>query len=85
MKRKTIHKYELYPSGPRSMPKDAKILTVAAQDDRLFLWAEVDPDEKAEIRYFEVYGTGHDLTENEKAYIGTVFMGEFVWHVYETF
>jgi hypothetical protein len=62
------------------------VLTVAQQDDNPTLWAEVDPTAPTEPRTFEIFGTGHPIHEDmgvERAYVGTCFIGSFVWHVYE--
>lgn len=49
------------------------------------LWAEVPYDvggEKLESRHLIVVPTGGDLPD-PGTYLGTVFDGPFVWHVYE--
>lgn len=48
------------------------------------LWAEVPVGvhRPVETRTFTIIGTGHDVPETG-TYIGTVFDGPFVWHVYE--
>ncbi len=54
------------------------------REDEICLWAQVpdgDP-ELLEVRNFAVIGTGWDVPD-PGIYIGTVFDGIFVWHVYE--
>lgn len=78
---KTVYKY---PLGEVQLPKGAKILTVSHQNGNFVMWAEVDTEQVLEHRTFEVFGTGWEMpTYKEMAYIGTMFEGAFVWHVYE--
>jgi hypothetical protein len=84
---KRIFKYELRSDGINiSMPKGAEILTVQSQNRTLCLWALVDPEADKEIRYFEVFRTGHPVGYDmgvTRNYIATVQDGSFVWHVFE--
>jgi hypothetical protein len=55
------------------------------QPGEICLWAEVPYDvggEKLEPRYFDVIPTGGDLPD-PGTYVGTVFDGPYVWHIYE--
>jgi hypothetical protein len=68
------------------MPKGARVLSVQAQDNEIFLWAEVTPTEKDVTRYFDVFPTGAPLPERPgQIYLGTVLLhgGKLVFHVYE--
>lgn len=69
------------------MPCGAEILTVAIQNGLFCLWARVDvgdPEAMVEIsRDFRVFGTGQVWREEVYEYVGTVFDGGFVWHVFE--
>lgn len=83
---KTVYKYKL--PGPGSankimMPKGAKILHVDSQGSKLYMWAEVDTSQEDEFRQFEVYGTGWELPDGNKTFLGTIIVDPFVWHVYE--
>ena len=83
---KTIYKYELMSDGKLMLPNGATVLRVAAQGDAICLWAEVDPERSQLERYFEVFGTGHEIPEGmgiDRVYLDTVFMGQYVFHVYE--
>lgn len=102
---KKIFKYELKFSDMPvvEMSVGAEILTVNKQGDslenpsvenRLFIWAIVDEDEKRmEERKFRVVGTGHPLGEDFDAikkysklkYINTIFIfdGYEVFHIFE--
>ena len=85
---RTIHKYTLTPGARRcfEIPKDAKPLAVGHQDGTICLWVELDTEQPAEgVREFSVVGTGWELCGKFcKTYVGTVQVGAFVWHVYET-
>ena len=92
MNMRTIYKYEIPVDGNLvSMPIDSQILSVGAQGESIVLWVEVDTERPECHRYFEVFGTGHAIPDNRmhsdmgvsRKFIGTVFMGPFVWHVYE--
>ena len=70
------------------IPRGGKILYVSEQFNEICIWVEVYPDRKKELRYIEVFGTGHNIKEEMSIshnYLGTVKLddGEFVFHVYE--
>lgn len=69
------------------LPMGAKFLHVACQHDPQIveLWAEVDPEQKQEVREFTVYPTGRALPEGA-IHIGTTVLIplRLVWHLYET-
>ena len=81
----TIWKYELNPVlKDIQVPRNAKVLTAAAQGDNICVWVELNPDEPADdVRRFEVFGTGHVIPKGERRYVGTAFLGILVFHVYE--
>ena len=83
----TIYKYEIpVGGGAIQMPNSAKILSVGVQGESLMLWAEVDPERSEYARLFEVFGTGHKILSDmvtSREFIGTAFMSDLVWHVYE--
>lgn len=89
---KTIWKYET-PFAENfviAMPAKAEILCVQ-QDQKTnkpCIWALVDSDNELEKRYFELFGTGHELPVGmgfERKYLGTYQYqkGEFVGHLFE--
>lgn len=83
---KTIYKYPLNPADLYIlMPIGAKILSVAQQDNQICLWAEVDNEAPEGLVGFEVFGTGHEVPDNDREFIGTALIndGEFVFHVYK--
>lgn len=81
---KTIWKFHLKEERQQTiaMPIGSRILCVQEQVG-LTMWAEVDPSAAKEERCVEIFGTGHDLNEAERTYIGTVMGGPYVWHLYE--
>jgi len=73
------------------LPQSSEVLSCGAVGDRLFIWAKFLSDSRDldfVPRYFEVFGTGHEITNDmgiERKFIGTAFMhgGSLVWHVFE--
>lgn len=66
------------------MPKGATILSCQPQGEQVCLWALVDPAAEKEIRECATIGTGWTIDDVARvAYVGTVQVGEFVWHVFE--
>ena len=86
---KTIWKFVLDPRHlTLDMPQGAVVLTAREQRDEICIWAEVDPSAINEARFFDVFGTGHDLPTGmglDRRYIGTAMLhgGSLVLHVYE--
>ena len=84
---KTIFKYPLLPHLPSfMMPVGAQVLTVQTQQEKPYVWALVDPTEKAsEVRSFYIYGTGHDMAGDPGKYVGTFQLegGALVFHVFD--
>ena len=51
-------------------------------NDVLCIWAEVYPDETRKFkRKIFLVGTGRPIP-NDSKYMGTVTMGDFIWHVH---
>ena len=86
-----IYKYELAITDIQqiSMPVRARVLSVANQGGKLCLWAMVTPNTPYNLRSFRIIGTGNPIEDNPfdknptGAFIGTVLMPPFVWHVFE--
>lgn len=79
-----IYKYKLDKAfNTVEMPKGARLLTVHEQDNRVHLWAVVNPNAEIEARVFTVVGTGHPTEFTDGIYVGTAFCGPMVWHVFE--
>ncbi len=88
---KTIYKYTIdfnsEGNAQVKMPEFANILSVGHQGDPSapLLWAEVVPDNATVTRHFQIKGTGHELDDTERHYIGTINFHPvaLVWHIYE--
>ena len=84
-----IFKYLILPSNVKQkimMPMNAEVLSFQMQNQQLYIWALVDPDNEMEGRLFCVFGTGHEIVlDGEEKYIGTAQMmgGSLVWHLFE--
>ena len=85
---KTIYKYNvssLLTVGTNTdiIPLAAEIRKVAIQGGELMVWAEVDPNlQIEEYKKLVNYGTGHNIAPNS-VYLGTIFVGQYVWHIHE--
>ena len=83
----TVYKYGLK-TGLQTinMPEEAKLLEVAAQDQRVHLWSLVDTDKPAVSRTFFVVLTGGEIDYHQHmTYVGTAHgvRGWLVFHVFE--
>ena len=84
----TVHKYHLdftVSTIEILMPKKARILYGAKQEEGLVIWASVDTEEDAVIRRFRIYGTGWAMEEPMESlvHISTIKDGILVWHLFE--
>ena len=66
------------------MPEGAKVIRVGTQKSfHICLWVLVDPEAPKVSRMFYVVGTGHPIPKLYLTlYLGTVFDGPYVWHVF---
>lgn len=87
---RVIHKYPLNLGSTKIMlPDGAVVLLVGEQNNDLFMWVMLDTEKAPTVqRHFKVFGTGKELPEIQEgtdpiAYIGTAFIGPFVWHIFE--
>lgn len=87
-----IYKYQITPTSGFSdyciveMAIGANILKVFEQDGNICIWAEVQPTNKPEDRYFKVIPTGGEIPEqmgSDFKYLDSVFIDWLVFHVYE--
>lgn len=86
--KKQIWKFLIRGSNSIHMPIGSEILTVQNQNEDAWIWALVDPEKEIEERFFEVYGTGHNIhydMDVERKYIGTfqISGGSLVFHLFE--
>lgn len=85
---KKVYKYNLdikY-SYTLELPVDAEILSFDMHAGLISLWALVDPLVDKEIRKFEIYRTGDEISDpDNKSYIDTVQDAEIgdVYHIFE--
>lgn len=83
---KTIYKYNVPVTDHPVvvLPRGAKILTVGAQQNYIYVWALVDSTKKPEVtRQFRLVGTGHPIEKDNLRFIGTVFVACLVYHLFE--
>ena len=80
-----IWKFEISPPDFLvKLPRSAVPLSVGVQNQALKVWALIDMDANMDTatRKFPVYGTGFEIHHGDK-FMGTVFMDELVWHVFD--
>ena len=82
---KSIWKYEITSECEIQIPKGAVLLDIQEQYGKPFLWALVDPFLEKETRKLRTYGTGHEISDNPRTYVGTFQLsaGLLVFHVFE--
>jgi hypothetical protein len=82
----TIWKYNLAPIETQEidLPKGGKILTVQVQVGLIALWALVDPSAPTDRITIEIFGTGHEVTDGTREYLGTVQQVgcALIWHIF---
>lgn len=84
-----IYKYKLNNNKHSliEMPVGAEIIKCDVQNEIITLWAIVDKDniEETETRYFHIIATGEYFDKSRLQHIETVFIGPYVWHVFEEY
>jgi len=80
-----IRKYRISPDPTILVNRGAKILSVGMQDKEITIWAMVNIAEELARRSLIIAATGETLGEIAAhiPFIGTVFAGEFVWHIFD--
>lgn len=82
-----VYKYHLTTASETElqMPVGAQVLRVDVQHESICLWALVDPDAQNERRVFEVFGTGHEMPNQNRIFINTFLVrgGSYVFHAFE--
>jgi hypothetical protein len=80
---RTIYKYPVALGYTQaSIPATAPLVRFAAQDGKLFVWADIDTSERPTRRELAVYGTGAPIPM-DAVYVGTCELGPFIWHLFE--
>ena len=80
-----IFKYELEITDRQTikLPGAWHIRSVANQNGKLCLWAEVEPGKAEEDVHILIVGTGNPYsTDRIIGFVGTVVIDPFVWHVF---
>lgn len=83
-----IYKYplEIIDRQQIELPAGSSILTVQVQNNKLWLWALVDPSAPPATRHIHLFGTGQPMSNAEHdhcLYINTVQHSYAVWHFFE--
>lgn len=84
-----IYKYELPPTPGNhvvSLPDLSRVLSFGNQNNKLSIWAVVNPDNELVERSFHLHWTGQALplsTLVEDTFIGTTQVGPLVFHLFE--
>ena len=65
------------------LPLGAQFLTLQLQDDNPTLWFLCETDAPLQLRRFAIHGTGQDVPDTFRQYLGTFQTGALVWHVFE--
>jgi len=83
---KTIWKYTLDVTTLQliEIPSDFEVLSVQCQNNVPCVWIIVDPDSEKIGRLFEIKGTGHELEDKKRTFLGTFQTEVFdlVFHVF---
>lgn len=81
-----VWKFEIPIDGFKvEIPQGAVPLSVGIQGNAIMVWATVDPSAPKVTRAFPIYGTGHKIPPEDRdlPFIGTVFIGPYVFHVFD--
>lgn len=82
---KTIYKYQLDPAATTTLTLRGAVLSAGVQGDNIMVWAVHDDGAPPRQVHIHVMGTGHDFVDApESSFVGTVFLGIFVFHVFAT-
>ena len=82
---RTIYKYEFQIDNNFTLilPDDHEILKVGTQSGVPCMWIMIDDLDKIHKTSFSIYGNGHKIEDPIKKYIGTIFRGPLVWHIFK--
>ena len=80
----TIHKFPIAVTHKQTiyLNKEAEPLTVQLQNDAPCLWAKLCTHNDKEAINIVMYGTGWSIDENVGKYLGTVQLGDLVFHYF---
>jgi hypothetical protein len=80
----SIYKYpfQIFDVVPIEMPAAAVPLCVQLQDGVPCIWMQVDTSNPTVYRALRIFGTGREVESYGLAYVGSIQMGPYVWHIY---
>lgn len=83
---RTVWKFAMQPQECTMVPV-GKVIHVGPQqisDSAPQVWVELDPDEATMRRPLWLFGTGHDIRDDDLIHVGSAVCanGSLVWHVY---
>lgn len=76
-----IYKWPLQATIALPWSPGDRVLMVADQGGTLTLWAEQEDSKPADLRKFEIVGTGWEVPAGRE-HLGSAVCGDLVWHVY---
>lgn len=83
---RTIWKFPVLSTGPMEIdvpfPGNIVLVDRDPATGLMAFWADVFPQAGKVPRRFVVVGTGHEVPEKAR-HLGSVVIGEFVWHLFE--
>jgi hypothetical protein len=79
---RTTHKFPITQHNILYFPLLARVLFAGVQDDKPYMWVELDPENSNAEREFRIYGTGHTIPD-EGFWCASFQHGAYVWHLYE--
>ena len=82
---KSIYKYKLEPQGENVLKLRGPVLSAGVQGDDIMIWAVHDDELTPRNFRISTRGTGHELDGDEGDFIGTVFLGPLVFHIFAAF
>ena len=66
------------------VPRGSNIIHVGVQSEQLYAWYLCSPDNENVMRRIYIVGTGNPMpVAKTLKSIGTVLIGQFVWHVFD--
>jgi hypothetical protein len=81
---KTVYKYPIPITSEKfslQLPFGFKVLRIGFQNEKLFMWVEVNKDNHPVETRFLIFGTGQDIPSGAN-YLSTYEIGPLVFHIY---
>lgn len=78
----TIYKYPLKPQSENMLLLRGPVLSAGVQDGVIMVWAVHDDELTPRTVRVSTRGTGHEFNGDEGDFIGTVFLGSLVFHIF---